>query len=240
MLTLTDDLKFEYLLDSAVLMEIGGRKVLIDGLPGDSNEFDKLPPELEEDIMAGRGEFAGLRNLFFTHCHEDHMSGRKLSAYLVRNPKTFVSVPKDADIAFRRFEEAGAEFFVPGGEKGEVKQGPGFEYMRTGHLTYDCPEHFAYNFLAEETSVLFTGDMDLVKLKMLEGFSRREHAFIFLNNVVLWHKRWCDMIDDMGFERVFIYHVPSAENDELGYREKAAKLWPEIGQPRPNWEILNL
>ena len=245
MITLTDDLKFEYLLDSAVLIDMGGRKALVDGFPADDTSFDRLSPELEEAIMGGQGDFEGLRNLFFTHCHRDHYSRKKLAAYLERNPETFLVVPENEEIAFRRFEEAGAEFFVPTGAKGELKQGPvssemEFEFMKTEHLTYDCPEHFAYNFLRGDTNVIVTGDMDLVKLKMLEGFSRREHSFIFLGIFVLWHKRWCDIIDKMGFEKVLLYHMPSEENDAYGYREKALAQWPEIGQSRPNWEILNL
>lgn len=245
MRTLTDKLKFEYLLDSAVLIEIGGVKALIDGLPSDKNSFDLLPEALEEEIMAGQGEFRGLDCLFFTHCHGDHLSGKKLTAYLERNPKTFVAIPEDAELDFDRFRRGGAEFLIPQGEVAEVHggrtaSGLEFQYMRTGHLTFHCPEHYAYNFLEGDTSVIFTGDMDLVKLKMLKGFDKREHAFIFINNVLLWHKRWCDMIDEMGFEGVFIYHVPSEGRDQEGYREKALKCWPENGQHRPNWEIFNL
>ena len=234
---LSDDLKFEYLLDSAVLLEVGGRKILVDGLPGDGNAFDRLSPELEEAIMAGQGDFAGLNGLFFTHCHDDHFDSGKLATYLERNPGSFVVVPGDAG--------EDPHIFVPAGEKGELRHGPDtagpdFEYMKTEHLTYDCPEHYAYNFLSGDTNVIVTGDMDLVKPGMLRGFTMREHSFIFVNNVLLWHKRWCDMIEAMGFEKVFIYHVPSAENDSEGYRERAAELWPVNGEGRPGWEVLNL
>ncbi len=246
MRTITEDLKTEYLLDSAVLIEMGGRKALIDGLPSDRNTFDVMPPELEEDIMAGKGDFEGLKDLFFTHCHGDHMSGRKLTAYLERNPDSFVAVPGNAEIDFGRFEEAGTGFFIPKGEKGQLRQAPAgtaaldFEYMRTAHLTFDYPEHYAYNFLEGDTNVIFTGDMDLIKLRMLSGFTMRRHPVIFLNSIILWHKRWCDIIDEMGFEKVFVYHVPSGERDIWGYREKALKHWLENGLHRSNWEILNL
>ncbi|MBR2748680.1 MAG: MBL fold metallo-hydrolase, partial [Firmicutes bacterium] len=164
MRTLTDKLKFEYLLDSAVLIEISGVKALIDGLPSDKNSFDLLPEALEEEIMAGQGEFRGLDCLFFTHCHGDHLSGKKLTSYLERNPMTFVAIPKDAELDFDRFRRGGAEFLIPQGEVAEVHggrtaSGLEFQYMRTGHLTFHCPEHYAYNFLEGDTSVIFTGDM---------------------------------------------------------------------------------
>ncbi len=246
MRTLTDELKFEYLADSAVLIDLGGTKALIDGLPSDSSLFDKLPPETEAAVMNGEGEFAELKSLFFTHCHGDHFSGKKLASYLDLNPRSFVCVPKNARIDFEGYGRAGADFFVPEGEKGVVHRAASgtsemdFEYMKTEHLSFDYPEHYAYNFLLGDTGVIFTGDMDLVKLKMLQGFTRREHGFLFAASFLLWHKRWCDIIDSMGFERVFICHVPSEDHDPFGYRRKALECWPANGAPRKGWEILNL
>ncbi|MBQ7703520.1 MAG: hypothetical protein IJT40_04005 [Firmicutes bacterium] len=242
---LTEDLKIEYLLNSGVLLEMGERKILVDGLPSDLNDFDKLSPELEEEIMARQGDFAGLNDLFFTHCHGDHMSGRKVSEFIRRGDRTFVVVPENAKLDFPALKKEGGRFFYPQGELGEVGRAAmsadlDFQYMRTGHLTFDYPEHYAFNFLRGDTSIMVVGDMDLTKLSLLKKFERREHAFLVADSFLVWRKRWCEQVDKMGFEKVFICHLPSDANDPWNYRKRGLKGWDEHCKDLPNWELWNL
>ena len=79
-----DSREFEakYLLNSAVLVEYGEKKLLVDGIISDRQNFDMMDGRLEHDLMNGEGEFKGLRYVLFTHCHGDHFSNSKTRRFL--------------------------------------------------------------------------------------------------------------------------------------------------------------
>lgn len=263
---LTGELKFEYIADCAVLVEMKGQKMLADGLIWDDMPFDKISEETEKQIMDTEGEFEGLDTLLFTHCHEDHFSAVKTVEFLKRHPEAFVAVPDmsdyegagpeeaeafaQADVFVRHdqntwvLKEYGDNIYYLKGSQGEVKTvtrgGVQIEYMKTGHLTFDYPEHYAFNILGEDCNVILSADADLLKLDVLRNFTMKEHSFIFISNIVLWHRQWRENLNSMGFEKVFIYHIPKEENDSLGYRRKALKCWGRYREQYPRWEALNI
>ena len=251
---LSDRLKYEYYKDCAVLLEVDGTKVLVDGLISDKNPFDKIPKVIEAEIMDGEGDFQGLDTLLFTHCHNDHFSGYKLTRYLERNHGAFVALPEVARLDWDYLWDLGANMCRMEGAIGEVRErllggdpedpwapvehGIKLEYMKTGHLTFNYPEHFAFNILGENCNVMVTADMDLLRMDLLKRFTMKEHAFLFISNIALWHRKWREALDSMGFEKVFLYHLPDGE-DPYGYRSKATKCWGRYKDRLPNWEFLN-
>ena len=82
-----DSCEFEakYLLNSAVLVEYGEKKLLVDGIISDRQNFDMMDGRLQHDLMNGEGEFKGLRYVLFTHCHGDHFSNSKTRRFLEKN-----------------------------------------------------------------------------------------------------------------------------------------------------------
>ena len=50
----------KYLLNSAVLVEYGEKKLLVDGIISDRQNFDMMDGRLEHNLMNGEGEFKGL------------------------------------------------------------------------------------------------------------------------------------------------------------------------------------
>ena len=267
MMKLLDELKIKYICNCAVLVEIGGQKLLVDGLFWDDMPFDRMPEKTENDILNQAGDFEGLDVLLFTHCHEDHFSARKTVEFLKRNSTVLVAVPdmsgySDADPkekeAFAQasqfvrhdqdteiLRDYGNNVFYLEGEIGEnhsiqLDTGVVIEYVKTGHLTFDYPEHYAVNIIGAESNVILTADMDLFRLENLKTLTMKKHAYIFVNNIALWHRSWRDEIDSMGFEKVFVYHTPSPENDSLGYRRKAEKCWGRYREQYPRWEALNI
>lgn len=270
---LTDELKYKYICNCSVLVEMNGVKLLVDGLIWDDSPFDKTPKDIEQDIISASGEFEGLKTLLFTHCHEDHFCSKKTADFLENNPDALVAVPDMSwyDGASQAEKEAFAEVksfvrhdYETGvlnkhrkkivnftGETGEVKtldinqkssegKPVAVEYMKTGHLTFDYPEHYAVNIIGESSNVILTADMDLLNMDILKNFTMKEHSFVFMNNIFLWHRSWRNTIESMGFEKVFIYHTPKEENDSLGYRRKATKCWERYRDKYPGWEALNI
>ena len=244
MKTLNPNLKFEYINNCAVLLEIDGMKVLCDGLISDNTPFDKMPKDIEKQIIDGEGEYSDLKGMLFSHCHNDHFSGYKLTRYLERNHGAYVAVPEIARLDWDYLWDLGANVLRLEGAVGGVRtrdfDGLSFEYMKTAHLTFNYPEHFIFNLLGKDTNVILTADMDLLNMELLERITRKEHSYLFISNIMLWHKEWREYIDALGFEKVFIYHVPDEGNDVYGYRRKAMRLWERYKDKYPNWEVLNL
>lgn len=64
--------------NAGTLIEYRGERLLLDGLHDSRDHaFSRVPPEMLEDITAGRGVFHNIRALVFTHLHPDHFSDRK-------------------------------------------------------------------------------------------------------------------------------------------------------------------
>ena len=120
-----------------------------------------------------------------------------------------------------------------------VEHGIRMEYMKTGHLTFNYPEHFAFNILGEHCNVMVTADMEFKNLDLLRRFTMKEHSFIFVSNIAIWHRKWREALNSMGFEKIFLYHLPDGE-DPYGYRSKAEKCWGRYHDKLNNWELLNL
>jgi len=244
MIALTDELKYEYIKNCAVLLEINGKKVLCDGLISDNTPFDKMPRDIEMQIIDGEGEYGDLNGMLFTHCHNDHFSGYKLTRYLERNHGAYVAVPETARLDWDYLWDLGANVLRLEGAVGEVRtrefDGLRFEVMKTAHLTFNYPEHFIFNVLGEDCNVLITADMDLLNMDLLDRMTMKEHSFIFISHIVMWHRKWREKLESLGFEKVFIYHVADDENDGYGYRRKAIKCWNRYHERYPNWEVLNL
>ena len=244
MIKLNDGLKYQYYKNCSVLLEVDGKKVLCDGIVSDRNPFDRMPDAAEAGIMDREGEFEDLETLVFTHCHNDHFSGFKLTKFLERNHGAYVAVPASARLDWDYLWDLGANVCPLKGAVGEVREwnlgGVELEFMKTGHLTFNYPEHYVFNIIGKDSNVLLTSDMDLQRLDLLEKFTVREHSYLFISNIVCWHRKWREAVDRMGFERVFVYHIPDGENDPYGYRARAVRFWRKQGAELKGWEPLNL
>jgi L-ascorbate metabolism protein UlaG (beta-lactamase superfamily) len=75
---------------SGFLIEVGGKKVLIDGL----SEF--TPPAVEKRLLAGEAPFDGLDLVLATHSHGDHFKASSVGLCLKNHPKAAFIAPQDA------------------------------------------------------------------------------------------------------------------------------------------------
>ena len=75
---------------SGFLIEVGGKKVLIDGLTSFTS------PAVEQRLLAGEPPFDGLDVVLATHSHGDHFKGSSVALCLKNNPKAAFIGPKDA------------------------------------------------------------------------------------------------------------------------------------------------
>lgn len=72
--------------NTGLLVQYGDTKVLFDSLYGKAgHRFSPLPRFLEQEIMAGEGDFSHIDYLVFSHNHGDHFSADYLKTYLGQN-----------------------------------------------------------------------------------------------------------------------------------------------------------
>ena len=75
---------------SGFLIEVDGKKVLIDGLTSFTS------PEIEQRLLAGEAPFDGLDLVMATHSHSDHFKAALVGRFLQSHPKAAFVAPTDA------------------------------------------------------------------------------------------------------------------------------------------------
>ncbi len=235
-------IRIDYITNCAVLIQYGTVKILVDGIFSGRQPFDVMNPETERQIMEGTGIFKNITHLMTTHCHNDHYNGKKILEYLNRHVNTVLVVPAIAKLdQITQLEKEGRIYRIYSEENTVCRlqlEGLELEYMKTGHLTFNYPEHYCLNVLFEEGNVLLTADMNLERLQELEAFTKREESWIFMNAIALWHKKWRQRVLELNYERICFYHVPSEGFDNFGYRKKALTHWQKHKEDSLNWILL--
>ena len=80
--------------NAGILLCWQGHKLLIDGLhDGGDHQFSAVPPQVLEDIVAGRPPFDGIGWLLFTHLHVDHFSAKQVQRFLQNAPQVPLFLP---------------------------------------------------------------------------------------------------------------------------------------------------
>lgn len=211
-------MKIKYLINSGLLIESEQSSILIDGIIEDKNIFDSPAAAEDADIIKGSKDYRGVSALVFTHCHDDHYSWKKAEGYLMRHPSCLLMAPHEAaSLSGCPLHTMDTGFF----EKKSCTIGDmTIEYFRTGHVSADLVggnDHYALIVKTSGESILVTGDFDIAKFPELKGLCKGIDT-AFFNPIVLGTDHTIDQLLSMDIARIFIYHIPSQENDRYGYR----------------------
>lgn len=80
-----------YVCNAGVMLQIGNRKILIDGLCRSETPIFKNTPEMiREQIIKGIPPFDNIDVILVTHSHDDHFEASSISWVLENNPNTIV------------------------------------------------------------------------------------------------------------------------------------------------------
>ena len=112
------------------------------------------------------------------------------------------------------------------------------EYMKSEHLSFHYPEHYCVNIVCGDSNVLLTGDMDTGWIPSLQCFSRKEDSTLFVSSIMLWHRKWRDQLNDLGYGRINFYHIASEARDFWGYRGRALRYWAKYRDEFPGGMLM--
>lgn len=237
--------KIKYLLNSAVLLRYGKEALLIDGILSNHQMFDVYDAKTQNDIWERKNEFEGLDYLIFTHCHNDHYGRKNVCKFLELNPNTKVLIPANHRIPDEFTEQAEkrkSEFHIMSGETGDVhKLDFGklqIEFLKTEHTTFRYPEHYCINIISPFENIIFTADMEFNRIPLLRNFTKRKKSTIFINHLALLHRSWRNELLKLEYDKIYFYHLPTAEHDYYAYRPRALRNWEKYRDAFPMADLL--
>lgn len=239
--------QIKYLLNSAVLIQYGKDKILVDGILSNHQMFDVYDARTQNDIWERKNEFEGLNYLVFTHCHNDHYGRKNVCRFLELNPDVTVLIPSNHRISEnfinKAQQEKNARFCIMCDETGQVRRYDfgefQIEFMKTEHTTFRYPEHYCVNIVSPFENVVLTADMEFNKIQLLQKFTKRAHATIFINHLALLHRAWRNELLALEYNQIYFYHLPTAERDYYQYRPRTMRNWEKYKKDFPMGTLLD-
>ena len=98
-----------YTVNAGLYMSSGRTSLLIDGIhEGPSIGFSDMPESLQRNLRHGRGMFAHLDGLLFTHLHKDHYDAGRVLFALEKHPETALWGPGLTSRGILEYQEDGS------------------------------------------------------------------------------------------------------------------------------------
>lgn len=154
------DLQITYLGNEGVLVEGGGRKVLIDALFRDSlDPYLRYPAEVQERLETGREPYHGVRLALATHFHLDHWDAGAISRFLRSNPQAiFASTAEGTAMIPRALESRVKNLWPP--EGGSAKLDHAGVQVTAFPLAHGQTQNLGYRLVLGGRTLAHLGDAD--------------------------------------------------------------------------------
>lgn len=237
-----ENFKLTYLNNSAVLVRYGAHNIFVDGVVSHNQPFDIYSEEIRNKFWSRRDELSDIDLLLFTHCHNDHYGRKNVCRYMEMYDDVNAFIPANCRIPEDYVKaRKGKLQFIQGEmeevftrEFGDLK----IEFLKTGHVTFNYPEHYAINIISEHENVIFTADMDFNRIDLLAKLTQKEKSTIFINHLAMLHRRWRETLIAQNYTKVCFYHLPSEDRDFYQYRGRALRNWGKYAESFGNAEML--
>ncbi|MEG1583977.1 MAG: MBL fold metallo-hydrolase [Anaerovorax sp.] len=196
-----------YLMNSGLLIEAGGKKMIIDALSGNTEYFDKMPKKLVTEITKGKGIFENLNAMLFTHDHVDHFNEETANLCRKNNDLEWVFIPEE--------EETCPSFVEKNLEDVQIF------CLKIPHSgkEFRNVKHYAFLIRHEGDSIYVSGDSELqepTQISMLGGVPVTK---AFFNGFHLQFEKGRKIIEGIKAETTYIYHIPLKKDDKHGIRK---------------------
>ncbi len=233
-----EKMKVTFLVNTAVLLEYQGTKLLIDGIYDQNGHcFSNLSPAQWEKLKHGEGEFSCIDYLLFTHEHGDHFSPQRVIEYLTFQTPKAIFMPMYGSKSLQQLSRSIAEKKIPCALLQESicrktifkpEKDICIQAFQTRHLDkkYWNVPHFCYLMGFGKKNLLFTSDVDF----SYESFSQCEGVSIdavFVNPLMSCSKEGRKLLDHgvLQAKKEVVYHIPFAQDDSMQIRKMAEQKW---------------
>ena len=224
--------------NAGLYISSGRTSLLIDGVhEGPSIGFSDMPVSLQRDLVHGRGIFARLDGLLFTHLHRDHYDAGRVRFALEKYPGTALWGPGLANRGISDLEEAEGRCSFRIGDFRIFA----YETEHSGKPFREEPHRslLIRNEMTEEAflvsgDAIFTPELaDIVK-ENAGGQGTVTAAFINIYHLIEEPSR--AFLLRLAPGRLFLYHRPLPEDDAYNY---LFMIRSELRRhPLPGYEIL--
>ena len=230
-----DDISFELIANSGVLVDFGDVRILVDGIFGKNAYFSQPVKEMQKAVFGMQSRFQNIDCLVFTHRHSDHFSSSYLRKYLETNQVKRVYLPKaqasEGDFAMDNAPVQGdmiTEICTGFGEVfSDVFDGIGIRYHRsvhTGGADFAAVSHYSVALERHGRIFVFAADVESTpeNFEVIKKSGKIEKGFVdplFFNKAA--GRR---ILDELDVKETVIYHIPFESEDPTALRSVAAKM----------------
>lgn len=160
--------KITYIANAGVMIDLQGKKILIDGLCNPKLPIYKnTPDDIKKRIIQGRSPFNNIDVILFTHHHTDHFDPISTAEFIKYNPNTPVVSTKEVISRIKNIEESTLLELDPALGSTEKISVQGIKISAIPMLhegkEYINVKNLAYQIEVEGTRILHVGDAKSVK-----------------------------------------------------------------------------
>lgn len=216
-------MKITVICNCGVLIEDEKHCLLADGLTESCFPFYALPRSERERIVNAKPPYQRLRQLYFTHRHDDHFSLAAVRAFAAAHGAVEGFLPEENDPDELCFGEG--DFQV--------------ECHRFTHSGAEYAEepHFVLLVSMSGKLVYLSADAQPDIEKHLQILNGRVPDAAFYNGQYLSGERTREYLR-MSAKQNYIYHVPLDEQDVSGIRRKCHRNFERYGQELENTTLI--
>ena len=230
--------KVTYVANEGVMIEAGGRKILIDSLHRFYRETYAYPTDpVKNDLEPAKGIFAKADLVLVSHIHGDHFSAESVGLHLLNNPSaSLASSPQVIDAVKKDFGEARKfpsrlkaipyEWKKTNSYNGKIR----IDFLGLRHVNPQFADIQNFGHVIETGGLKFLhiGDADMAD-ENFEAFGL-EKAGIDVAFIPYWFllsKEGRELVDrQFNPKQIVAVHIPPAESESL--KKQLEELDPRV------------
>lgn len=237
--------------NAGILLEYNHTRILIDGIHYDRRHyFSPMSDKILNEFIEGKGQFANIDYLLFTHNHVDHFSPKYTMKYLVKNTVRTVFLPKAGDGKFTELKNYMQSHFInarlldmPLGKRYTylVGEGIGITVFNTVHMgdQFSDVENYCYVITMNGKNILFIADGDYKEKYFKESLKDIQIDTVFMNPLYLNNLEGRTLVSEvLKPNKIVIYHIPFETDDKLGFRKMVKRDIEKYEKKLPSIQVI--
>lgn len=236
MIHLENEIKAILIANAGILIQYQNTRILIDGIHFDKRHyFSPMSEKALNEFLSGKGQFANIDFLLFTHHHVDHFSPKYTMEYLKNNMVRTVFMPKKGDgkctelknfMAARNINARLLDMPFKKRYTYLIGNNIGITVFNTVHMgeQFKDVENYCYILTIENKNILFTADAEYNAEYYEQSLKNIPIHTVFVNPLYLNNVQGRSVITQtIKPHQTIIYHIPFQQDDRLEFRKMVKK-----------------